>query len=43
MPNEDNKTIKYNQGEKFGVLIWSVCLKKQVLATIILRNHQQLK
>ena len=33
MPNEDNKRIKYNQGEKsikspLIMLIWSVCLKK---------------
>ena len=49
MPNEDNEIIKYNQGEKsikslfLFMLIWSVCLKKLVLATIFLKNHQQLK
>ena len=50
MPNEDNKTIKYNQGEKsvrspFIIYVDLECLleKKQVLAIIIFKNHQQLK
>ena len=49
MPNEDNKIIKYNQGEKYiksPFIIYAdleCLLEKKVLVTIILKNHQQLK
>ena len=49
MPNEDNKIIKYNQGEKsikspFIIYADLECLpEKYVLATIILKNYRQLK
>ena len=49
MPNEDNKIIKYNKGEKsvkspFIIYADLECLlEKKILAKIILKNHQQLK
>ena len=42
MPNEDNKILKYNHGEKslkaWFMLNWSVCLKKCIYVKIILKN-----
>ena len=50
MPNENNKIIKYNQGEKSIKLLFIIyadleCLleKMRVLVIIIQKNHQQLK
>ena len=49
MPNEDNKIIKYNQGEKsikppFIIFADLECLLEKIsTATIILKNHQQVK
>ena len=42
MPNEDNKILKFNHGEKslkpWFMLNWSVCLKKCIYLKIILKN-----
>ena len=49
MPNEDNKILKYNQGEKsmkvpFVIYVDLECLlKKHTHVNIILKNHQQKK
>ena len=49
MPNEDNKIIKYNQGEKSIKLPFIIyadleCfLPKMSTCQIIQKNHQQLK
>ena len=48
MPNEDNKILKYNHGEKSMRALYiiyadlSLCLKKWTLVMIIQKNHQQL-
>ena len=51
MPSEDNKTLKYNQGEKpmkilfiiYDDLLKSVCLKTCIHIKIILKHYQKLK
>ena len=49
MPNENNKIIKYNQGEKsikppFIIYADLECLLEKISTCyIILKNHQQLK
>ena len=49
MPNEDNKILKYNHGEKpmkVPFIIYAdleSLLEKLALVKIILKNHQQLK
>ena len=49
MPNEDNKIIKYNQGEKsikspFVIYAELECLLEKISNCYnILKNHQQLK
>ena len=49
MPEEDNKILKYNQGEKSLKVPFIIyadfesLLEKWILVTIILKNHQQLK
>ena len=42
MPNEDNKIIKYDQGEKSKKLTF-IIYADLVVAIIIQKNHQQLK
>ena len=44
MPNEDNKIIKYNQGEKSIKLPFIIYADLECLLVIIIqKNHQQLK
>ena len=49
MPNEDNKILKHNHGEKFmraPFVIYAALeslIEKRALVIIIQKNHQQLK